>query len=206
MKRFLFFCGIAALLSGCGGSKNAAPMIPMGSEVPQATTETVAEETVSSPTEPAVIENRVKAIYESVALAYPDVPDLTPSNDSLDLAYCSMEWQTLVEMINAKDADDASSEKFFDSDYWIMGQDYQNISATDIKAEVKDNTHADATLNLHNCGKTTKVRLEMVFERGEWFIANFIDEKNHIDWKQKMLKHLETKKEEPKKTDIIEYE
>lgn len=157
--------------------------------------------------DPALIENRVKAIYESVATAYPEIQDITPSTDSLDLAYCSGEWQTLVEMVNAKDANEMGAERFFDADYWIMGQDWGKISISDIKVDVKDNNHADVNFILHNLSDT-KVKLEMVFERGEWLIGNFIDISRDHNWKASMMKYLEKDNKKTKELvgeEIIEY-
>ena len=56
----------------------------------------------------------------------------------------------------------------------------------------------------------TKVTLELVFERGEWLIGNFIDETHKMDWKKAMTMHLEEKgkkiQEESADDGIVEYE
>ena len=101
-------------------------------------------------------------------------------------------------------------DSFYDSDYWIMGQDWGKITISDVKASIKDNTHANALLILHNLGSQTRVRLELFFERGEWLIGNFIDETHHLNWKKSMFQYLEKKgkKQQDEKADdgIIEYE
>jgi hypothetical protein len=113
-------------------------------------------------------------------------------------------------MVNSKDAETMGREGFFDSDYWIMGQDWGKISISDVKVDVKDDQHANATFNLHNLNTVTKVTLELVFERGEWFIGNFIDETHKQDWKKAMTMHLEEKgkkiQEETANDGIVEYE
>ena len=208
MKKLLTISILLAALASCGGNKSSN-LIPMAEGGWMADT-TKTED--NSHADPALVEERVKAIYEHVAAAYPDLPDLTPSNDSLDLAFCSGHWQSLVALVNEKDAASMGSEHFFDADYWIMGQEWGNISATDVKATVKDNTHAEATLLLHNCGTATKVKLEMVFERGEWLIDNFIDQTRGDDWKKNMIEYIEQKEAakgkngDAKDDGIIEYE
>ena len=62
---------------------------------------------------------------------------------------------------------------FIDSDHWIAGQDiddewsYELMSVTNIT----DST-AQATMNIHNY-IYQKVVLDLVFERGTWFVDNF---------------------------------
>jgi hypothetical protein len=79
-----------------------------------------------------------------------------------------------------------------------------------VKVEVKANQHANASFLLHNLDTATKVTLELIFERGEWYIGNFIDETNKVNWKKSMTKYLEEKgkkaQEEAADDGIIEYE
>ena len=62
---------------------------------------------------------------------------------------------------------------FIDSDHWVAGQDvdeewsYELVSVTNIT----DST-ALATMNIHNYGEQ-KVMLDLVFERGSWYVDNF---------------------------------
>jgi len=204
----LFLACTLALLSSCGGGgKSSTTVIPTGNEAP-VITENVVEDT-TNPADPELIQARVETIYEAVANAYPEIRDITPSTDSLELAYCSNAWRALVEMVNSKDAESMGGIGFFDADFWIMGQDWDKISASNIKAEIKDDRHAEVTLDLHNFSDI-KVKLEMVFEQGEWMIDNFIDQTHDVNWKENMVKYLEeaaAKDEEKKKDDgIIEYE
>ena len=194
-------CFVGALMS-CG-NKNASSATRAGEEA--AAVDSTAAENIN-PADPELISNRVIAIYDAVAKAYPDVRDITPSNDSLDLAYCSNQWQPLVAMVSAKDAEEMGVDHFFDADYWVMGQDWGKISVSDIKVNIQDNGHADVDLILHNLSDT-KLKLEMVFERGEWLIDNFIDQTNGVDWKKNMTKYLEDHAKPRSKVgeDIVEY-
>lgn len=197
--------GLTAALASCGGNGKSTTLIPSGNEAPAIETAQQEETNMASP---EIIEARVNAIYDAVAAAYPELHEIPPSTDSLDIAFCSAQWQTLVEMVNNKDSEEMGEERFFTSDYWIMGQDYGKISIDDVKVELKDdNNHANVSLILHNLSDI-KVKLEMVFENGEWKIDNFIDQSKNLNWKENMIKHLEKKSKQPNQTigeDIIEY-
>lgn len=204
LKRIISLCYICMVLASCG-NKDKASIIPLGSDAPPV------EEMVSKSQDSAdvgLIEDRVKAIFAAVAEAYPEIHDITPSNDQLDDAYCSSEWNTLVQMVNSKDAENMGREGFFDADYWIMGQDWGKITISDVKIDVMDNAHASAFFILHNIGNQTKVQLELLFERGEWYINNFIDETHKMDWKKSMMQYIEKKSKQEKSAEdgIIEYE
>ena len=207
MKKIVLLCCMFTVLSGCG--KKQSSIIPEGNEAPKLD-DTAVQAEQQNPADPEVITKRVNAIYEAVAAAYPEINDIAPSNDELDDAFCSAEWNTLVQMVNSKDAESMGREGFFDSDYWIMGQDWGKISISDLKVDVKDDHHANASFILHNLNNATKVTLELVFERGEWLIGNFIDESHNMNWKDAMTKHLEEtgkrEKEEAADDGIIEYE
>jgi hypothetical protein len=196
-------------LTGCS-NKDKANIIPLGNDAPPVEETAASNGEKQDNADPELITDRVNAIYAAVAEAYPEINDITPSNDELDDAYCSSEWNTLVQMVNSKDAENMGRGGFFDADYWIMGQDWGKITISDLKVDVKDNSHANAFFTLHNLGSQTKVQLELIFERGEWLIGNFIDETHKMNWKQSMMQYLEKKgkqqQEESAGNGIIEYD
>ena len=208
MKKIILSCCIIMALTGCG-NKDKANIIPLGNDAPPVEEISVNNGQKADSADPEVITDRVNAIYAAVAEAYPEINDITPSNDQLDDAYCTSEWKTLVQMVNSKDAENMGRGGFFDADYWIMGQDWGKITISGLKVDVKDNTHANAFFTLHNLGSQTKVQLELVFEHGEWLIGNFIDETHKMDWKKSMMQYLEKKgkQEQDESADdgIIEY-
>ena len=195
-------------LASCS-NKDKTNIIPLGNDAPPVEEVATYNEQTKDSADPELITDRVKAIYAAVAEAYPEINDIPPSNDQLDDAYCTSEWNTLVQMVNSKDAENMGRGGFFDADYWIMGQDWGKITISGLKVDIKDNAHANAFFTLHNLGNQTKVQLELVFERGEWFIGNFIDETHKMDWKKSMLLYLEKKgkaeQEETADDGIIEY-
>ena len=134
--------------------------------------------------------NRVSAIYDDVAARYNANPPATVASQ-LDSLYCSKDWNETVSAILEKDAK-TEGVGFFEADHWVMGQDFQNVSANSIVVESQEGDTISATLNLHNCGTTTHVRLSMVEENGEWRIDNFTDTDNQFDWKQSMRTYLGT--------------
>ena len=209
MKKIILFGCIILALTGCG-NKDKTNIIPLGSDAPPVEEVATADNGQKEDSaDPELIADRVNAIYVAVAEAYPEINDITPSNDQLDDAYCTGEWKTLVQMVNSKDAENMGRGGFFDADYWIMGQDWGKITISGLKVDIKDNTHANAFFTLHNLGSQTKVQVELVFEHGEWLIGNFIDETHKIDWKKNMMQYLEKngkeQQEESADDGIIEY-
>lgn len=132
--------------------------------------------------------SRVNHIYNDVFQNYNDSIDneSIPQN-SPDENYCTKGWNTLLAKVSEFDQihnpDDIG---FFDADYWVMGNDYMDLSVSDIEVVEFEKDKAKVELNLHNCGSITRVRLDMKFVEGDWFIDNFVDVSNDIDWKKDM--------------------
>ena len=165
MKRLLTI-GICALALLCGCQKAAAP--------------------ANEPQQPVNVDHRVKEIYDDVAQTYGN--DVMPNKlKNLAPLYCSKDWNAMLAAIAEADKDMG----FFEADYWVMGQDYQDISADNIKVEQQSEQEATVMLDLHNCGNVTQVRLSLVLEDGQWMIDNFEDVSNGLNWKQAMKEYLE---------------
>ena len=84
---------------------------------------------------------------------------------------------------------------FFDADYWVMGQDFdtQNLHASDFYLEkilMEDKPwEAAVTLKLHNYGEIP-VRVNLIYEGGEWKVDDLTDIRYDLDWKQSMKEYL----------------
>lgn len=84
---------------------------------------------------------------------------------------CSERYMALFN--KARQLSEEDGTLFIESDHWIAGQDmdeefsYELMSVTNIT----DST-AQATMNIHNYSDQ-KVVLDLVFERGTWFVDNF---------------------------------
>ena len=123
---------------------------------------------------PEQLINRVNEIYTEVAKAYPNEGELPPTNH-LDSLYCSSEWNRMLAVIDSIDSKLEGEMGFFDFDYWIMAQDYRDISADSVVVEKMNADSASVLIQLHNFNHVTHVRLEMVKENDLWMIDNFID-------------------------------
>ena len=140
---------------------------------------------------------RVNDIYTQVFDLYGKASatsDLS-SLENIDSLYCSADWNEWVARVNDFDRqhEDDGMMGFFEADYWIMGQDWQDLSVSDIQVIDMTDSTATVKLNLHNCGSITAVRLEMLLEDGQWQIDNFIDVKYDVNWKAGMKEYLAEK-------------
>lgn len=139
---------------------------------------------------PEQLINRVNEIYTEVAKAYPNEGELPPVN-YLDSLYCSSEWNRMLAIIDSIDSKLDGEIGFFDFDYWIMAQDYGDISADSVVVEKMEADSASVLIQLHNFNHITPVRLEMVKEQGIWMIDNFIDVPNEYNLKLNMKEYIE---------------
>ncbi len=144
-------------------------------------------------TEEAVLA-RVNAIYTDVFGEYneADLQESIPQS-SPDEKYCSSDWNTILGKVADFDSvNNPDDIGFFDADYWVMGQDFHELSISDVQLKDKsaDGNKATVEFKLHNSGEVTTVDVDMVYEKDNWFIDNFIDVDNDINWKQEMLDYL----------------
>lgn len=113
---------------------------------------------------------------------------------NVDGMFCSRDWNAWVKRVQKYDTEvDDGMAGFFEADYWIMGQDWDELSVSDVHVQTMNDSTATVNLNLHNCGDVTAVRLEMLLEDGEWRIDNFIDVTRDVDWKGGMKGYMNNK-------------
>ena len=138
------------------------------------------------------LKGHIQAIYADVRRNYPADHGGSHKNDvDLDALYCSADWNRTVESIKEKDAKKHNEMGFFDADYWIMGQDWGDLTPQNIQVTMQDVSHAVVTFEMDCTGSDMKqVQLDMVYEQGSWRIDNFIDRKHGLDWKQSMREYL----------------
>ncbi len=125
------------------------------------------------------IKSRVEYIYAHVFEEYNKMSDISetmePVEANFDEQFCSDEWNKLMD--KASEACD-SELGLFDFDYWIMAQDWSNLSVSDVCVNHIEGDKAQVSLVLHNFSNTKNINLQLVYERGDWYIDNFIDEVN----------------------------
>lgn len=189
MKKWIWMAAAALALDACQGQAagNAS--------------ETVAQEVVAQSSEADVV-NRVQEIYSAVFKEY----NREDSLRNLDLLtdqgayahlnefnrnYCSREWNRLVDQINNIDSLYYAGEMgFWEADYWIMGQDWHDLSISDVKVLSLNSNEASVEFLLHNFDAARPVKLQLVNEDGVWKIDDFKD--NDLDWKASMKEYVST--------------
>ena len=146
--------------------------------------------------------NRVQEIYDAVFKEYNREDSLRNLDQMVDdaayehledfnRAYCSREWNQLCEQINEIDSMYHAGELgFWEADYWIMGQDWHNLSISDAKVLSMKDTEATVEFMLHNFDNAKPVTVQLVNEDGVWKIDNFKDADVELDLKSSMLEYV----------------
>lgn len=161
-----------------------------------------AEGSVSQASDTAVVQQRVQEIYGDVFKEY-NLEDSLRNLDKLDgpgasarrgefiQNYCSQEWNQLSRQINEIDSLYHAGEMgFWEADYWIMGQDWHQLSISDVEVQNVTPTEAHVKFMLHNLGEAKPVALILVKEDGIWKIDNFNDLNIDMDWKRAMKEYV----------------
>ena len=135
----------------------------------------------------ASVVERVQEIYGAVFKVYNEADslrnlDIDSMNDvyerraDFEANYCSNEWNRLMKKVNEIDSLYHQNEMgFWDFDYWIMGQDWHNLSVSDVKVKTLTDAEATVELCLHNFDNVTQLCLLMKREDGTWRIDDFVD-------------------------------
>ena len=84
---------------------------------------------------------------------------------------CSERYMALYN--KARQISEEDGTLFIDSDHWVAGQDVDEEWSYELMSisNITDST-AQATMNIHNFSDQNVV-LDLVFERGTWFVDNF---------------------------------
>ena len=148
------------------------------------------------------VQQRVQEIYSDVFKEYNledslrnldmlDGPGASARRGDFNRNYCSREWNDLSRQIREIDSMYHADELgFWEADYWIMGQDWHQLSISDIEVLNVSPTEADVKFMLHNLGEAKPVALILVKEDGIWKIDNFKDLNIDMDWKRAMKEYV----------------
>lgn len=148
------------------------------------------------------VQQRVQEIYSDVFKEYTledslrnldmlDGPGASARRGDFNRNYCSREWNDLSRQIREIDSLYHADELgFWEADYWIMGQDWHQLSISDIEVLNVSPTEADVKFMLHNLGEAKPVALILVKEDGIWKIDNFKDLNIDMDWKRAMKEYV----------------
>lgn len=144
----------------------------------------------------ASVVQRVNDIYADVfqyyeLMASPDSRKRLTGIKPPAVKFCSRDWNDWLSQVASFDAEhNADGMGFFDADYWIMGQDWGDLSVSDVRVTAMTDSTATVELNLHNLGSVTAVHLNLCQDGGAWKIDNFIDVTHDLDWKANMKEYL----------------
>ena len=199
MKHFVLLLTLALVIGGCRNQSQDSEKV--AAETTVANQETDAED----------VKQRVQEIYSEVFKEY-NLEDSLRNLDQLEglgayarsgefcRNYCSQEWNGLVSQIAEIDSMYHDGELgFWEADYWIMGQDWHQLSISDVEVLSVTPSQAAVNFNLHNLDNVKPVVLLLVKENDTWKIDDFKDVNNDLDWKRSMQEYVEAETAKTKK-------
>ncbi|MBO4850401.1 MAG: DUF3828 domain-containing protein [Prevotella sp.] len=200
MRHCIMFFATLLLLASCGkgGVSTSSTSSDSTSQSPSSNETFVQPKIDGDPHSDEYVIARVEAIYENIfkenfrEMTDDDEGDLPQDIPSPDEKFCTKDWNDLLEKVIEYDNTNKPDEMgFFEFDYWVMGQDFDKLSISDVRVLKRDKDDAEVELVLHNMGSSTRVRLELDFERGEWYIDDIIDLDNDYDLREEMEAYIE---------------
>ena len=154
------------------------------------TTDSLAETVVDKHSE-VYIRQRVDTIYN-----YVDQGLVNP-----DSVFCSQHYYTILQQ--ASQQSEKTGLVYQDYDHWIMGQDRSPEWTYDVKKieHVTDST-AEVEMDIRNFGRHSYVTLKLRFERGDWFVDDFVSYSDDEDGEKN--EYSEVKEMEKFINDLLE--
>ena len=179
--------------TGCQKSGNRTPENDNANEILK---DTVISDSVQSEMalaiERQVVLERVKSVY---GLIKQECTYLGGSvdNDWLDKAFCSRRWNDLLMAVRRKEFQ--TNTLFFEVNRWTMTYDSNLISFDEFEVAdcfIGDDNDKTATVNftVYATDSYTPVRVELVYEDGQWKIDNFYHMKYMLNLRQSMYQYL----------------
>lgn len=136
-------------------------------------------------------QSKKDAILRRIRTVYEDVASRPYADRELNEAYCSRDWNETVSIILEKDSALPGETGFFESSYWVQGQDYADVNIRGLQLLSSTEDRAEVSFILNNLGDDTPMRLLLVKEEGLWKIDDFISAREHpFDWKAAMKEYL----------------
>ena len=204
MKQVIIVFATLLLMASCG--KKGEEATPSSSNDPQTPTENAVKfeqpHIEGNPQSDEYVIARVNAIYDNIFKEnYPEIGEDgegLPEDDVLspDEKFCTKDWNELLTKVYEYDSANSPDDQGpLDFDYWAWLEDDEEIgklSISDVTLVKRDKDQSVVELFLHNKSNKTHVRLELKFERGEWYIDNLIDLDNDYDLKKQMKEYLKS--------------
>ena len=197
MKKVLFLgltLIIGLLSTGCQGSGKGTPENGSGTEI--VLKDTVKSDSVLSEMalaiERQVVLDRVKCIYGMIKQETTYLGG-SVDNDWLDKAFCSKRWNDLLMAVRRKEFQ--TNSLFFEVNRWTMTYDSNLISFDEFEVAdcfIGPDNDKTATVNftVYAADSYTPVRIELVYEDGQWKIDNFYHMKYMLNLRQSMYRYI----------------
>ena len=190
MRKVMMMLAMALMIIGCGKNGKTTD----GTEDGQGSSGTTKNAAVSDADRQSdeYIVSRVQSIYDDIFAEYnkANEDESTPTS-SPDEKYCSDDWNKALQAVSDYDQQNHPDDiGFFEADYWVMGQDFGDLSVSDSQVVEHDGNKAKVQFDLHNDGEVIPVRLDLQFERGDWFIDDFYEIDHEYDWKKDMKEYV----------------
>ena len=116
------------------------------------------------------ISQRIDSIYSHFGYK-PFNPDAPIDNINYDSLFCTDSYLALSA--EAQKVSEETGEIWIDADHWIVGQDISEDWSYKIKKiDILSDSTATVELNVHNFNDE-RVILDLLFQRGDWFVDNF---------------------------------
>lgn len=189
MRKVILLMALALAICGCQGQAVKSEKAVEGTAVNQMS-------------DAEAVAQRVQEIYAAVFKVYNEEDSLRnldiqmendswKSRDKFNHDFCSKEWNTLLAKVDEIDSLYHSGELgFWEADYWIMGQDWHELSISDVEVQSVSPDEATVQLQLHNCGTKKPVTLLLIKEEGVWKIDDFLDADIDYSWKKSMQEYV----------------
>ena len=198
MKKVLFVgltLVIGLLSTSCQGAGKGTP--ENGSGTVKVLRDTVKSDSILSEMalaiERQVVLERVKCIY---GLIKQETTYLGGSvnNDWLDKAFCSKRWNDLLMAVRRKEFQ--TNSLFFEVNRWTMAYDSNLISFDEFEVAdcfIGSNEDKTASVNftVYTSDSYSPVRVELVYEDGQWKIDNFYHLKYMLNLRESMYQYLD---------------
>ena len=197
MKKVLFLgfaLAVCLLSTSCSGSGKGSPETGNGAEKvlkDSVKTDSVLSE-MALAVERQVVLERVKSIYSLIKQECTCLGGSVES-DWLDKSFCSRRWNDLLMAVRRKEFQ--TNSLFFEVNRWTMTYDSNLISFDEFEVAdcfIGPDNDKTATVNftVYSPDTYTPVRIELVYEDGQWKIDNFYHMKYMLNLRESMYQYI----------------
>ena len=188
---FTFVLGI--MFTSCQSSSKEIPESGSSEEIQK---DTIISDSLQSEMalaiERQVVLERVRSIYSLIKQECTYLGG-SVDNDFLDKSFCSKRWNDLLMAVRRKEFQ--TNSLFFEVNRWTMTYDSNLISFDEFEVAdcyIGPDNEKTATVNftVYAADSYTPVRIELVYEDGQWKIDNFYHMKYMLNLRQSMYRYI----------------